>query len=64
MKIKTTVEFSGVPKGTTGEAIWDKTSWKIVWDLKYDGLGIPRLKPLTDWFSKEEFEKFLVVVEQ
>ena len=62
MKIKTLREFSGVPEGTEGKAEWDKTSWKITWDMKTDALGRPRFKPLVDWFSKEEFKQFLVKI--
>lgn len=54
MKIKTNKEFSGVPKGTTGTAEFEQDSgdWKITWDL-------PRSKPLSDWFTEEEFQKYL-----
>ena len=53
MKIRTLVEFSGVPKDTTGIAEPDGDSWKITWDL-------PRTKPLVDWFDEFEFKKYLV----
>jgi len=62
MKVKTLVEWSGVPKGTTATCVkvekpsWiKKKSYKVTWDL-------PRSKPLVDWFDKEDFEKFLVVI--
>ncbi len=62
MKVKTLVEWSGVPKGTTATCIiepkpnWTKKKiWKVTWDLD-------RKKPLVDWFDKEEFEKWLVVI--
>jgi len=62
MKVKTLVKFSGVPKGTTATCVqvekpsWvKKKSYKVTWDL-------PRSKPLIDWFDKEDFEKYLVVI--
>ncbi len=62
MKVKTLVEFSGVPKGTTAKCVkvekpsWNKKqSYKVTWDL-------PRSKPLIDWFDKDEFDEYLVVV--
>lgn len=61
MKIKTLVEYSGVPKGTTGIAEIEKDRpfskkkmWKITWDL-------PRTKPLVDWFDESEFKENLEV---
>jgi len=54
MKIKTIVEFSGVPKDTTGEAERDGDQWKITWDLD-------RTKPLVDWFNESEFKQYLEV---
>lgn len=65
MRIKTIVEFSGVAKGTEGEAEWDKDTnmhWKVTWDLKTHADGTPRFRPLVDWFDKEEFEKYLVKI--
>lgn len=55
MEIKTLVEFSGIPKGTTGQAERDGKIWKITWNLEQ------RTKPLCDWFNQEEFDKYLVV---
>ncbi len=57
MKVKTVVEFSGVPKGTTGNAERDDIEWKVTWDLK-------RTKPLIDWFDEAEFKKYLKVLEE
>ena len=64
MKVKTIVEFSGVPKNTTGicnedhDADWsDKKVWKVTWDLE-------RKKPLIDWFDEVEFKKYLKVLEE
>lgn len=61
MKIKTTAEFSGVPKDTIGEAEKDGDLWKITW------LGITKLfgdkrRPLEDWFNQNEFDKYLVKI--
>ena len=64
MKIKTLVEFSGVPKGTTGIAERDpdyENNWKVEWDLPLQLYGTKR-KPLTDWFDEREFKKFLKVL--
>jgi len=68
MKIKSLVDFSGVPKGTTGTAERDPTyenNWKITWDdIETHGLVEGRFtkKPLADWFDDEEFKKYLVVI--
>ncbi len=66
MKIKSLVEFSGVPKGTTGTAERDpeyENNWKITWDGITRMGGIPfRKKALEDWFDDEEFEKYLIVI--
>ena len=54
-------EFSGVPEGTKGKVLgadkmgrhpeeWDA---KIQWDLP------GRFKPLVDWFTKGEYERYL-----
>lgn len=65
MKVKSLVEFSGVPKGTSGECVedtddtWidkDKKMWKVTWDLSN------RTKPLRDWFDEQEFKKYLEVL--
>jgi len=61
MKVKTLVEFSGVPKNTTGtcEVDWsEKKVWKVTWDLE-------RTKPfkLIDWFDEYEFKKYLVKID-
>lgn len=59
VRIQTTVEFSGVPKATTGTvtradpAGENRYAVAIQWDLP------GRAKPLTDWFSQTEFEKYL-----
>ncbi len=68
MKVKSLVEFSGVPKGTTAtcekeiEPNWtDKPMWKVTWNLPLKLFGTKR-KPLQDWFDDEEKAKYLVVV--
>lgn len=62
MKVKTLVEWAGVPKGTTATCVkvekpsWvKKKSYKVTWDLD-------RKKPLVDWFDQEDFENWLVVI--
>ena len=68
MKIKTLVEFSGVPKGTTGTAERDpeyENNWKITWDgITRMGLSGGRFakKNLEDWFDQDEFDRYLVIV--
>jgi hypothetical protein len=60
--IRSLIEFSGVPQGTTGRVVevdeiepggFDAV---IEWDLS------SRSKPLRDWFTKSEYEQFLVEV--
>lgn len=86
-RIKTLVEFSGVPKGTTGTVIRadaagtakvagrtvEEYDLAIEWDLpaaigqvigagKISGLPYVTIrggKPLVDWFTKDEYERFL-----
>lgn len=62
MKIRTKVEFSGVPQWTTGNAEKDGKLWKITWDLTHHMSGRPRLKPLQDWFDQKEFDQFLEII--
>ena len=59
MKVISLVEFSGVPKGTTGICENDSSedSKKVTWDLD-------RSKPLVDWFNEWEFKKYLEVLEK
>ena len=68
MKIKTLVEFSGVPKGTTGIAEIEKDRpfsktkmWKITWDLSPKLFGMKK-KSLSDWFDESEFKEYLVKI--
>jgi len=87
-RIRTLVEFSGVPVGTTGRVISaDQAGWAkppfgreeevydvaIQWDLPrpkpFADLVIPAGaepyihirtgKPLVDWFTKDEYERYL-----
>jgi hypothetical protein len=87
-KIRTLVEFSGVPKGTTGQVVRVDLMGKtksafgvasevydvvIQWELtieptevtrgETDGepfIFIRRSGPREDWFTREEYERFLV----
>ena len=55
-RIRTTVAFSGVPRGTTSivlEPDDELVSLPVQWDLS------GRTRPLVDWFSKWEYEKYL-----
>jgi hypothetical protein len=71
-RVKTLVDFSGVPKGTTGQVIRADPAGKekppfgearevfdvaIQWDVPRE---YPSAKPLVDWFSRDEYEQFLV----
>ncbi len=63
MKIKSLVPFSAVPKGTLGNVERDGDLWKVTWEGITRMGGIPfRRKPLEDWFSQYEFDKYLVKV--
>ncbi|MCZ7625095.1 MAG: hypothetical protein M5R38_04025 [Candidatus Methylomirabilis sp.] len=58
-RIKSLVEFSGVPKGTHGEVTRADQSGKgytvaIQWELP-ERIG----KPLVDWFTRDEYERYL-----
>jgi len=63
MKVKSLVEFSGVPKGTIGVIEKDDKLWKVSWTSILRFGGIPfRKKPLEDWFDDGERAKYLVDV--
>jgi hypothetical protein len=71
-KIQTIVGFSGVPKGTTGMVIKaDIASHSMLtrgapdelYDLAIEWELPHRCKPLVDWFTKDEYERFLREVE-
>lgn len=58
--VRTLVEFSGVPTGTIGKVIRadptadvDNYNVGIEWDMPH------RHKPLVDWFSRDEYDRFL-----
>ncbi len=58
-RIRTRVEFSGVPQGATGQVVKADASGAgytlaIEWDL-----AERRAKPLVDWFTKIEYERLL-----
>lgn len=87
-KIRTLVEFSGVPKGTTGQVLRADPAGRvkpafgevvevydlaIQWDLpteppvamREESGGEPFIfigsgKPLVDWFTRDEYERFLL----
>ena len=64
MKIKSLIEFSGVPKGSTGKAEKDGSEWKITWNGIESLRGIPfEKRPLEDWFDEYEFKKYLEVIQ-
>lgn len=55
-RIRTRVPFSGVPKGTTGTVLEpddELVTLPIQWDLP------GRTRPLVDWFSRWEYERYL-----
>ena len=55
-RVRTRVAFSGVPQGTTGVVLVPDdhpVSLPIRWDLP------GRARPLVDWFSRQEYERFL-----
>jgi hypothetical protein len=59
-RIKTLIEFAGVPRGTLGEVTRADESGEgytlaIQWELPER-----RGKPLVDWFIKSEYERYLV----
>jgi hypothetical protein len=62
-KIRTKVEFSGVPKGSTGIIVRADNmgrEWDVVieWNLAPRQFGMKK-KGLEDWFTKYEYEKYL-----
>jgi hypothetical protein len=55
LKIRTKVNFAGVPKGTTGIAEPDedvKGIWKITWEQG-------RHREIEDFFNQREFDQYL-----
>ncbi len=57
-RVRTNVDFSGVPKGTFGWVIRADDDGRggysvgIQWEME-------RSKPLVDWFTKDEYSRFL-----
>ena len=49
------MDFSGVPKGTTGTAQRDGELWKITWNQNKSRL-------IEDWFNESEFEQYLEMI--
>ena len=70
-RIQSLVEFAGVPRGTTGRVIKsDAVNHSLLrgTDSEFYDLAIEwdlhdRCKPLVDWFTKDEYERFLVEVD-
>jgi hypothetical protein len=65
-RIQTGVEFSGVPRGSVGRVIRaDRATGgfdlAIAWDLPSEvrAFRADPTKPLVDWFTKDEYERFL-----
>jgi len=58
LKVKTRVDFSGVPKGTTGTAVKetdDSGLYKITWNQG-------RHREIEDWFNQREFDQYLEII--
>ena len=69
-RVRSTVEFSGVPKGTVGLVLSkDGTGFPVAWDLPHEGHvyspagSATFVKPLVDWFNNWEAAQFLEPVE-
>jgi len=65
MKVKSLVEFSGVPIGSVGTIEKDGDLWKVSWDnIMRFGLTNGKFgkKHLEDWFNKQAKKKYLVNV--
>lgn len=58
-RVRTLVEFSGVPKGTTGIVTrYDEGAVAIAWDLPHRLFGT-RTMPLVDWFDRAAYDRYL-----
>ena len=58
-RIRTNIAWAGVPRGTEGKVIGlDGSLLMVEWKLpgKLNGTLV---KPLVDWFTQEEYEKYL-----
>lgn len=72
--VRSLIEFSGVPKGTHGKVIrMDQGEGRgaivaVEWDLPARTtiagreFQVQRTKPLVDWFSKDEYEDYLLEI--
>ena len=64
-RIRTKIEFSGVPIGTKGTAEFVKdidedigiNRWRITWEL--EGVRASPNRPLVEWIHQKEFDDFL-----
>lgn len=63
IKIKSLIEFAGVPKGSTGTAVWNKEldDYLITWDNEKRYFGTKH-RNLQDGFDKYEFKKYLEII--
>ena len=62
-RIRTIVEFSGVPVGTTGKVIKISSPKNRHMDVEYAiQWDLVRPRPLVDWFSETEFRDFLEIL--
>ena len=60
-RVRTRVEFSGVPVGTAGQVVRaDRSGDGYTLGVEWELTG--RTKPLVDWFSRSEYERFLAEV--
>jgi hypothetical protein len=63
-RVQSLIEFSGIPRWTTGtiteryKTCFGHWGIGVTWDKK-SALGG---KPITDGFSKDEYERFLIVI--
>jgi len=58
-RLRSLVAFSGVPQGTTGTVVSADPAGDGGYDLaiRWDLPG--RTRPLVDWFSRDEYERYL-----
>lgn len=60
-RIETLVDFSGVAKGTIGVVVrYDEAGSGFDVGIQWDLPERQGRKPLVDWFSKDEYEEFLI----
>lgn len=63
--VTTRVEFVGIPLGTRGtvvrvEALLSGAFLVVQWDLPWDSTSGRNVWPYKDWFSKDQYNEFLV----